>query len=102
MYLNFFDIFILGFLGFAIVMFLLGKGDTLMHLFGGKNNNVADEYNREKLDRASLIFCIFMFINELVLIFIGKKYPVASIIALVLTIAAFIVYVMYIRKYAKK
>ena len=102
MFINFFDMFILGFLVFAIVMFLMGKGDTLMHLFGGKTNNVADEYNREKLDRASLIFCVFMLINELILIFIGKKYPVMSAISLALTVAAFVIYVWYIRKYAKK
>ncbi len=98
-----FDIIITVCLAVFIVMLLTGHGEQLMNLFsGGRNTDVYKEYDRTKFDRACLVFCTVLLIDELVLIFLSKQYPVLGLVSVGVTIAAFAGYVYYIKKYARK
>ena len=99
---NLLDIFILVVLGFSVVMFLTGNGDTLMRLFNGRQQSIVDDYKKDKMYRASLIFCAVLLANELCVLFLSPLFPVVSFITLGVSIAAFIAYVYYLKKYAKK
>ncbi len=97
------DFLIIGFLVVSIVMFAIGKGDVLLNLFNSSQSKEMNEtYDREKMDRASLLLCIVLLISELMMVFLGRTYSIVNIIALVLSIAAFAIYIGYMQKIRKK
>ena len=100
---NFLDIFIIAVLALSVVMFLTGNGDYLLNLFSGKNGNSSnDEYEKDKLHKSSLLLCTVLLANELLNLFLGPRVPVFPLISVGITIAALVVYVFYLRKYARK
>ena len=96
-----FDFLIIGILVFAILMLLTGNDDKLMGLFSGKNQSVYDHYEKEPFNRATLIFCVIMLANEIMLLLVGPTIPALSLVSVGITIAAFGGFIVYIRKYRK-
>lgn len=101
--MNVIDYLITGFLVFAIVMFLIGKGDTLMNLFTNKQTqDVYKEYDHDKMNRSTLIFCIFLLLDQLGMMFLGDMIPYWGLISIFITIAIFAAFLFYLRKFARK
>ncbi len=98
---NFLDIFIIAVLIICIIMLATGNGDTLTRLFGG-GKNLEDNYDIQKVHRASLVFCLVLLASELLTFFLGAKYPVLGLVTVGVAIISLGVYAMYMRKYAKK
>lgn len=102
MALNFLDIFILAVLIISIVMLITGNGELLLNLFGGKSGGSTDAYDKPKLMQATLILCIVLLIDELCLLLAAPKIPAAGIASIAVTVCAFVVYIIYLKKYAAK
>ncbi len=99
---NFLDIFIISVLVISIFMFLTGNGDTLINLFGGNRAANTDQYDRDKLHRASLIFCVVLLAEELIQLVFGAQIPWFSLASIGITALSLAVYVIYLKKYARK
>ncbi len=97
------DLIIIAFLVLFIVMFAIGKGDVLLSLFSSAQAKEMNEiYDRKQMDRASLLLCIVLLISELMLVFLGRTFSFVPILALVISIAAFAIYIAYMQKIRKK
>lgn len=81
-----------------IIMLATGNGDKLSGLFGGKQQNLDAIYDRKKMDRGTLILCVVLLLNELVLYFFGKKIQAVAIGSLIVCILAFAAYIIYLKK----
>ena len=98
-----FDFLIIAVLVIAILMLITGNGEKLMGFFSGRQApDVYSIYEKEPFHRASLIFCVVLLINELVLLLLSPKFPPLSLITVGVTIVAFVVYVLYIRRHRKQ
>ena len=98
-----FDIIILAFLIIIIFLLATGNGDTLSRLFSSsRGTDMYQEYDKEKFNKSCLIFCIVLLIDEIILLVFSEKIPVLGLISVGVTIAAFAVFIYYIRKYARK
>ncbi|MDO5701934.1 MAG: hypothetical protein Q4G47_01080 [Lachnospiraceae bacterium] len=98
-----FDIIIIVFLVFSIIMFLTGNGEALMGLFSGKNGlDTYKIYDKKKYERACLIFMVALLLIDLGLIFLSDRFPQFNLISVVLVILAFGLFSFYIRRYARK
>ncbi|MEE3420971.1 MAG: hypothetical protein VZR02_07725 [Lachnospiraceae bacterium] len=103
MQIDVFDMIILACLAYAIFMLATGRGDKLMGQFSPSQKKDMDEsYDRGPMNRATLIFCIILLANQLLLMFLAKTYPVISIVSIVICIAALVVYIIYLQKIRKK
>ena len=83
-------------------MFLTGNGDTLLSIFGGKKYGMTDEYDKVKFNRATLVFCVILFVMEIFMMVYGRRFPVFSLVSIAVTVADFIGYTVYLKKYARK
>ena len=97
---HFFDFFIIAVIGYAIVMILTGNGEKLMGRPG--QGGARDRYDVEKFNRATLIMCVVLLINEILLLTIQKYVPVYMYISLAIVVIVFIIYFIYLKKYASK
>jgi preprotein translocase subunit SecG len=99
---HFFDFLIIGFVVFFIIMILTGHGEQAMNLFSGRSGSeVTGQYDKKKLEKSSLIFCVIVLINELALVFLAPKFPVIVYISLIVTVVSLVLYIMYLRKIRK-
>jgi preprotein translocase subunit SecG len=98
-----FDIIIIAVLVIAIVMLITGNGEQLMSFFSSnKSESIYDVYEKEPFNKACLLFCIVMLINELALLFLGSMIPGLGLVTVGVTVAAFVGFILYTRKYRKK
>ncbi len=101
--LNFLDLFIIAVLVLSILMFLTGNGDLMIRLFGGNGGGPQEDiYDKAKMHRASLIFCVVLLLMEILQLVLKDRYPMISLLSVGITIAALACYVFYLKKYAKK
>ena len=82
---------------------LLAGRDRLWGLFSGKNGqNIYEVYDRDLFNRACLIFFSVLLVDELAIIFLSHTFPVMALISFGVTVVAFIAFVIYLRKIARK
>lgn len=94
-----FDWIIIFLLVLFIVMFALGKGNALLDFFSGSHADEYDKlYDRDKMNKATLIFCIILLIAELLQAFILPGVRIVSLVCLIVSVAAFVVYIVYMQK----
>ncbi len=97
-----FDWIILILLVLFIVMFAFGKSDVLLNFFNGNRADEFDKmYDRDKMNKATLIFCIVLLIAELLQGFILPNVRIVSIVCLAVTVIAFICYIAYMQRIRK-
>jgi hypothetical protein len=84
-------------------MFITGNGEQLMNLFSGnRENDTYKIYDRTKYDRACVLFCAVLLVLDLIMVFGGDMIPSFSIISVVIVIVSFILFIFYLKNYAKK
>lgn len=82
-----------------VVMFAIGKGDELLGFFSSKEAAEFEKlYDKKKMNRATLIFCIVLLITEIVQGFLAPGIQSVQLICLVVSIAAFVAYIAYMQK----
>ena len=97
------DIIIIVILIFSIAMFITGNGEQLMNLFSGnREHDTSKIYDRTKYDRACVLFCAVLLLLDLIMIFGGDKVPAFSIISVIVVVVSFILFIFYLKKFAKK
>ena len=97
------DIIIIVVLIVAIGMIVTGNSDRLWGLFSGKHGqNIYEVYDRDLFNRACLIFFSVLLVDELAIIFLSHTFPVMALISFGVTVVAFIAFVIYLRKIARK
>ena len=103
MSIQFWDLLITGILVLVIIMFLTGNGHRAMELFGkDRSREMFREYDEKKLTRATVIFCLVLLADEIVILF-GDRIPYnTGLITLTVSLLAIILYVFYLRKYCRK
>ena len=103
MSIQFWDLLITGILVLVIIMFLTGNGQRAMELFGkDRSREMFREYDEKKLTRGTVIFCLVLLADEIVILF-GDRIPYnTGLITLTVSLLAIILYVFYLRKYCRK
>ena len=97
-----FDFIILAVLVIAIVMLITGNGEKLMGLFSSKQTpDVYQIYEKEPFHKATLIFCLVLLADELVLLFLSPQFPFLSLVSVGVTVAAFAFFIFYIKQHRK-
>lgn len=100
---NPFDIIIIVILIYAIFMLATGRGDDLFSRFSSRRqSDPGKTYDKEKMYRASLIFCIVLLGSELLLVFLGRRGRIFAIVSLAISIISLILYLLYMQKIRKK
>ena len=102
MALDFLDIFILAILIISILMLATGNGETLLTLFSGKNSTFMNEYDKPKMLRATLFLCLALLAGELLMMFLKDVFPMIPFVSIAITICSFVIYTVYLKKYAGK
>ena len=91
--------------GLAIV-FLLGKGQKILDLFGGKSQQQYSMTVKRKktpeeelqYQRAIGVFLVVLAVDEAVMMIFSSRIPNVAMLSLVVTIVALVVLVIYLRK----
>ena len=88
-------------LGALSVVFFLGKGAGVMDLFQGKNAPPRKKRSPEderRYQRVFGVFCLVLFLNEMVNVFFGQGNPIFGIITIVVVVADLAFVIVYLRK----
>jgi uncharacterized membrane protein len=93
------DWIIIALLVLAIVMFSIGKGDTLLDIFsGGRSSETRKLYDKKKMDHDYLLLCIVLLIVELLQAFVAPQSQLVALICLIVAVVVFVAYIAYMQK----
>lgn len=96
------DYLITGIIVLVLVMFITGNGDMVFDLFGGaQTREMMKNYDRRKVNRATIVFCLVMLVNEIIII-AGPDIPQTGYISVAVGFASLLGYGLYLRNCCKK
>lgn len=96
-----FDVTLSVILGILAVLLLTGHGDfVLIKMRSRADREKPLSYDKKKLSITMGVLCLVMLAAELIMIFFADEF-LAAVIAMALVILAFVIGVIYLRKFAK-
>ena len=99
---NFFDIIIIGLLLYAVFVLVTKDEEKIKKLFGSHHADTYKTYDKEKFNKATLIFCIVLLVNEVCMLLFKNTIPSIFIINVIVALITIVVYVIYLRKIKNK